>query len=67
MILKLGSFSTSLLAMLLSSDNNSEGKSNKFANIANNNVAETKAPRATVPPKLEIVKTENPKNNTIDV
>lgn len=62
-----GSFKTSLLAMLLSKDNNNEGKSNKLDNIANNKVVETNAPKATVPPKLEIVNTENPKNKTIDV
>ena len=62
-----GSLKTSLLAILLSSDNNNDGSNNKLDNIANNNVVETKAPKATVPPKLEIVNTEKPKNNTIDV
>ena len=35
--------------------------------MANNRVALTNAPSATVPPKLEIVNVENPKNSTIDV
>jgi hypothetical protein len=30
-------------------------------------VAETNAPKATVPPKLDIVNTEKPKNKTIEV
>jgi len=51
-ILKLGSFKTSLLAILLSNDSNNDGNNNKLASIANNSVAETKAPRATVPPKI---------------
>lgn len=58
---------TSLLAMLLSNDNNNDGKSNRLDNIANSNVAETRAPKATVPPKLDMVNTEKPKNNTIEV
>jgi len=53
--------------MLLSNDNNNDGSNNKLANSANNKVAETNAPSATVPPKLEIIKTENPKNKTIEV
>jgi len=53
--------------MLFSKDNSREGSNTKFANIAKSKVAETKAPRATVPPKLEITKTENPKNSTIEV
>ena len=62
-----GSFKTSLFAILLSKDNNNEGNSNKLDNMANNKVVETSAPKATVPPKLEMVNTENPKNNTIEV
>lgn len=53
--------------MLLSRDSRREGNSNKLANIANKSVAETKAPKATVPPKLEMVKTEKPKKSTIEV
>lgn len=63
----LGSLSTSLLAMLLSNDNNSDGNRSKLENMANSKVTDTNAPNATVPPKLEMVKTENPKNNTTDV
>ena len=53
--------------MLRSKDNNKQGNNSKLANIASNKVAEIKAPKATVPPKLEVIKTENPKNNTMDV
>ena len=67
MILKLGSFKTSLLAILLSKDKSSEGNNNKLASMANKSVTDTKAPSATVPPKLEMINTENPKNKTIDV
>ena len=62
-----GSFKTSLLAMLLSKDNNKDGSNSKLDNMANNRVVETNAPNATVPPKLDIVNTENPKNKTIEV
>ena len=62
-----GFLSTSLFAILRSKDNNNDGKSNKLDNMANSSVADTSAPSATVPPKLEIVNTENPKNSTIDV
>ena len=48
-------------------DNNKEGNSNKLDNIASNNVIDTNAPNATVPPKFETIKTEKPKNNTIEV
>ena len=63
----LGSLSTSLLAIFLSNDNSNDGSSNKLANIANRSVVDTNAPNATVPPKLEIVKTEKPKKSTIEV
>ena len=33
----------------------------------NSNVMDTNIPRATVPPKLEIANTENPKNKTMEV
>lgn len=62
-----GFLSTCLLAILLSNDNSKEGSNSKFASIANNKVADTSAPKATVPPKLDIVNTEKPKNKTIDV
>ena len=67
MILKFGSFKTSLLAILLSRERSNDGKSNKLASMANNRVVETSAPKATVPPKFDITKTENPKNKTMDV
>ena len=62
-----GFLSTCLFAILLSNDNSKEGSNSKFASIANNKVADTNAPKATVPPKLDIVNTEKPKNKTIDV
>ena len=52
---------------LLSNDSNKDGNNNKFDNMANDNVADTKAPKATVPRKLEMVNTENPKNKTMEV
>ena len=67
MIFSAGFFNTFLFAMLRSNDNNRQGNKSRFANIANNKVAEIKAPKATVPPKLEVIKTENPKNNTMEV
>ena len=67
MIFMAGSLRTSLLAIFLSNDNSNDGNNNKLESIANKSVAETKAPNATVPPKLEMVNTEKPKNNTIDV
>ena len=39
----------------------------RFANIAKSNVTDTRPPKATVPPKLEVIKTAKPKNKTIDV
>ena len=62
-----GSFNTSLLAILRSNDSKREGNKSKLESMANKRVIDTNAPSATVPPKLEIVKTENPKNNTMEV
>ena len=62
-----GFLSVCLFAILFSNDNNNEGNKIKLANMASNNVAETNEPKATVPPKLEITKTEKPKNKTIEV
>ena len=56
-----GFLSVCLLAILFSNDKSNEGKRIRFASIARSSVAETKDPSATVPPKLEITKTENPK------
>ena len=53
--------------MLRSNDSNKEGSKSKFDNMANNKVIDTNAPNATVPPKLEMVNTEKPKNKTMDV
>ena len=58
---------TALFAMLRSKDNNNDGNNNKLDNIAKSKVIETSAPNATVPPKLDIVNTEKPKNRTMDV
>ena len=62
-----GSLITFLFDIFFSNDNNKDGNNNKFETIANNKVTETNPPKAIVPPKLETVKTKNPKNNTIDV
>lgn len=66
-ILKFVSFKTFLFAIFFSKESNNEGNNNKLDTIANKRVTETRPPSAIVPPKLEIVKTRNPKNNTIDV
>ena len=63
----LGSFNTFSFAIDLSSDKRSEGSNNKLDSIARRSVPDTKAPNATVPPKFETMKTEKPKNNTIEV
>lgn len=62
-----GFFRTFLLAIFFSNDNKRDGNKTRFANIANNSVADTREPKATVPPKLEIIKTEKPKKSTIEV
>ena len=62
-----GFFSVFLLAILDSNESNNEGNSNKLETIAKSNVTETRPPKAMVPPKLDTVKTRNPKNKTIDV
>ena len=62
-----GSLNTFLLAILSSKDKRREGNNNKFVTIANNNVMDTRPPRAIVPPKLDTVKTKNPKKRTIEV
>lgn len=67
MIEMVGFFKVFLLAIFDSNDNNSEGNNNKLETIANNRVTETNPPSALVPPKLDIVKTRNPKNKTMEV
>ena len=53
--------------MLLSSENNNDGNRRRLESMASRSVAETRAPRATVPPKLETINTEKPKKRTTDV
>ena len=53
--------------MLRSRESSRQGNSNKLASIASKGVAEIKTPSATVPPKLDVTKTENPKNKKIEV
>lgn len=62
-----GSINSFSLAMVFSKDNNNTGSKIKLDNMAKTKVNETKPPNATVPPKLEIMKTENPKNKTMEV
>lgn len=62
-----GFFSVFLFAILSSKDNSKDGNNNKLESIANSKVIETKPPNAFVPPKLDMVKTKKPKNNTIEV
>ena len=56
-----------LLAIFDSSDNNNDGSNNKLDTMAKSRVTETNPPSAIVPPRLETVKTRNPKNKTMDV
>ena len=67
MIFSGGSLRTCLLAILRSSDRSNTGNNNRLAIIASKRVPEIRAPSATVPPKLEVINTENPKNKTIEV
>ena len=53
--------------MVLSSESNNAGNKIRFEIIAKSNVVATNPPNATVPPKLDNVNTENPKNNTTEV
>ena len=62
-----GFFRVCLFAILFSRESSKDGSNIKFASIANTKVTETNAPSATVPQKLEIVNTENPKKSTIEV
>ena len=62
-----GFFIVSLFAMLLSSESSNVGSNSKLDSIAKSSVMETNAPKATVPPKLEMVNTENPKKSTMEV
>lgn len=66
-ISSVGSFNIFLLAIFFSSERSSAGNNRRLDAMANNKVTDTKPPKAMVPPKLETVKTKNPKNNTIEV
>ena len=55
------------LLMVSSNDIRSEGSKIRFASIAIKSVTATSPPKACVPPKLEVINTENPKNRTMDV
>ena len=55
------------LAFFFSKVNTNAGRTNKLANMANNNVQEIKPPSAMVPLKLESVKVANPRINTTEV
>jgi hypothetical protein len=44
-----------------------EGSNIKLLNMATSNVIDVKSPNACVPPNPEVMKTEKPQNNTIDV
>ena len=67
MMLILGSFNTFSLLIESSREISNEGSRIRLASIANNSVTDTKPPSATVPPKLEVIKTANPKNRTMEV
>jgi len=49
------------LAIVLSNESNNAGNKIRFEIIAKSNVVATNPPNATVPPKLDNVNTENPK------
>ena len=62
-----GSKNSCSFANVLFSVKTNAGSKTKLDNIPKHKVIETNPPSATVPPKLESIKTEKPKNNTIDV
>ena len=62
-----GSGNSCWLAKVLFSVNTNDGNKTKFDNIPKNNVNATNPPKATVPPKLDNINTENPKNKMIEV
>lgn len=66
-IAMVGEINSCWLAIDLFNDKTSEGNKTRLDNIPKNKVNATRPPRATVPPKLDSMKTENPKNKTIDV
>ena len=66
-ISNVGSKNSCWLAMVLSNESNKAGNKIKFESIAKSKVVATNPPKATVPPKLDNLNTENPKNNTTEV
>ena len=62
-----GYLKTVLLAINFSRVKSMLGNNNKLESMATSRVPEIRAPRATVPPKSEVRKTENPKNKTTEV
>ena len=67
MISILGSINSCSLAKVLFKVKTNAGNNIKLDNIPNSKVKEISPPKAIVPPKLDNINTENPKNNTIDV
>lgn len=63
----LGSMKSCSLANVLFKVSTKAGSNIKFDNIPNSKVKEINPPNAIVPPKLDSINTENPKNNTIEV
>ena len=62
-----GIINSCLLANVLFKVKTNEGSKTKLDSIPKNKVKATSPPRDTVPPKLESIKTENPKNKIIEV
>ncbi len=62
-----GSMNSCSFANVLFNVKTNDGSKTRFDNIPKNNVKATNPPKATVPPKLESMKTENPKNKIIEV
>ena len=62
-----GSANSCLLARVLFKVKTKAGSSLKLESIPKKSVTATNPPRAIVPPKLDNINTENPKNSTIEV
>ena len=62
-----GSGNSCWLAKVLFKVSTNEGNKTKLDNIPKESVKATNPPKATVPPKLDNINTENPKNSTIEV
>ena len=52
---------------VLFNDSTNDGNNTKLDSIPKESVKATNPPSATVPPKLDNINTENPKNNTMEV